>query len=476
MVQTAAPTLIRVPEVPLPTYRGYISVTPGRKYFQDEDGQGFLVIGQNDAITWPGLESLVGRVSVEETENYILDLRAHGVTVSRVMIEYAQEQHSYFENPVGVFTPALIQFWDDFIALAEKHHLYLLLTPYDTFWQEKNWKRYPYSTAMGGPVENKRDWLTARAAIEAQKARWDFMIERWGNSPAIFAWDVMNEIDNCWTCTPDEIKAYIDEMAAYVRDLEVKTWGRSHLLTVSTAEPLPKGKLADAIYNHPALDFATTHLYISTGTRAPEDPIEAAVEIIDGVAHSHGAISTARPYIDSETGPIDKWIDDPILDQEYHHNMSWAHLASGAAGSGMRWPYTNPHWLLPTMRENLRGMARFAANLNWANFNSRMVTSKIEVNRADIVQTGCADVDMAVLWLLRDTRRADASRFDGMEVRLHDTLADGMYCIEIWETYEGCKLAEFPVAAEGSTLRFTLPLLQIAVDDVAILIKPICHD
>ena len=44
---------------PFPSFRGHISVAPNGRYFQDEDGKGFVVIGHNDAITWPGLEELL---------------------------------------------------------------------------------------------------------------------------------------------------------------------------------------------------------------------------------------------------------------------------------------------------------------------------------------------------------------------------------------------------------------------------------
>src|SRR5258706_4267557 len=194
LIQTL-PQLLTLTFTPtLPQYRGYISVAPSGKYFQDEDGQGFVVIGQNDGVCWPGMTELIGRVSPETTEQYITDLRAHGVNVSRIMMEYAEKQHTYLEKSVGDFSPQIVQFWDDFIPLAEKHGLYLLLTPYDTFWQAKNWASYPYSMINGTPL-TKRDWLTARECINAQKARWDFMIRRWRNSPNIFAWDLMNEID-----------------------------------------------------------------------------------------------------------------------------------------------------------------------------------------------------------------------------------------------------------------------------------------
>ena len=455
----------------LPRYRGMISVAPNGRYFQDEAGQGFIVIGHNDATSWPGLVELFNRSSVETTGQYVRMLREHGVTVSRVMLEYAQDACTYLENPIGTFRPETVRFWDDFIQLAEQHGLYLLLTPYDTFWQAQNWERYPYSAAAGGPCVTRCDWLTLPAALEAQKARWEFAIRRWGGSPNIFAWDLMNEIDLWWDCAPAEIEAYISEMAAYVRELERSIWGRTHLLTVSTSTSVPKPPLQDAIYNHPALDFATTHLYVGPGVKKPAEPITAVPEIIDGVQRSLQAIARPRPYFDSETGPVNGWITDRALDKTYHHNISWAHLATGAAGSGMRWPYTEPHCLLPEFGDNLRGLARFAARVPWAQFDSAPLAGRLSVDRDDILHTGCADHQTAIVWLLRDARLAAASSLGGLEVTIAGALDAGIYTIELWETYEGCPLTTLLGHCRDGVLRFRLPFFGGQIEDLAILIR-----
>src|SRR5688572_8543044 len=75
-----APTIIPSQAQPatLPQYHGYITVTANKRYFQDETGQGFIAIGQNDAVPWPGLATLIGRISPDSTEKYVNDLRAHG--------------------------------------------------------------------------------------------------------------------------------------------------------------------------------------------------------------------------------------------------------------------------------------------------------------------------------------------------------------------------------------------------------------
>jgi mannan endo-1,4-beta-mannosidase len=454
----------------LPEYHGMISVAPGKRYFQDERGQGFVAIGQNDAITWPGLVTLLDASSTNATENYIRDLRAHGINISRVMLEYAQFENGYLETALGIYSPAVVRFWDRFIELAEKHGLYLLLTPYDTFWQVKRWSKYPYH-CKDGVCRRKRHWLTDPKVIRAHKARWDFVIRRWGRSPNIFAWDLMNEIDNYWRCTPAEISAYLSEIAHHVRDLEMSLYGRAHLLTVSTVRAVPDGELGDVIYNHPALDFASTHLYTGPGVGMPVDAIEAVPEIIDAVGKSLAAMTDPRPYTDSESGPIEIWIKNRALDREYHHNISWAHLASGAAGSGMRWPYTRPHWLLPEMRDNLAAIARFAACVDWAHFAAEFITPRISLDRLGVIATGCADDRTGILWLLRDTRLVTVPPLAGLTVDLADTFADGFYQVQVWDTVRGCVLAVCEAVVSGGLFRFTLPPLDLALKDVAILIR-----
>mgnify|MGYP001268700399 FL=1 len=456
----------------LPTYQGYISVAPGGRYFVDEAGQGFLVIGQNDGTPWPGLVTLLNGASPDATEAYIKDLRAHGITVSRIMIEYAQEPYTYLEDPVGTFNPSVVEFWDQFIALAEKHGLYLLLTPYDTFWQAKNWNRYPYNSAFGGPCASMREWLTDEACIAAHENRWRFILDRWGGSPNIFAWDLMNEIDIWWDATPQQIEAYVDRMAAFVRDYETERWGRAHMITVSSAASVPDGRLGRVIFNHPALDFATTHLYLGSEIKSPQDPIGAGPVMAGGVTLALDAIQDNRPYFDSESGPIDRWIVDVAFDKEYHHHMSWAHLAAGGAGSGMRWPYTNPHWILPELRDNLLGLARYASTIDWAQFKSENISRQIKPDTRAVIPVGCSDGHTAVIWLLLDTRRDDADGLAGVTLTLDDVLAAGEYVIEFWETYEGNILATTHTTVSNGRLSFTIPELSLSLNDLALVIRP----
>jgi mannan endo-1,4-beta-mannosidase len=457
----------------LPQYEGYIAVAENGRYFVDEAGTGFLVIGQNDAISWPGLSALFSS-SPLGTEQYIRDLRAHGITVSRIMMEYAQQPETYLEDPVGTFSPAVVAFWDALIPMAEEHGLYLLLTPYDTFWQDANWSSYPYNAAVGGPCQSKSEWLTTPACVEAQKARWRFIIDRWGGTHSIFAWDLMNEIDLYWDAKPAQIDAYVTDMAAFVREYETEKWGRSRLITVSTsgAAPVPEGALGNVIYDHPALDFANTHLYIGADIRDPETPIGAGPMMAGGVLRSLDEIDDNRPYFDSETGPIDDWIVSTSFDQQYHRNMSWAHLSACGAGSGMRWPYTNPHWILPELRDNLLALARFAATVDWASFSSDNVSLDVRANTRSVIDSACSDGETAIVWLLVDSRRDESASLGGVSVELTDVLADGAYTVEYWDTASGSVIESVAATVEGGALTLDLPDAVADLPDVALLIQP----
>src|SRR5690606_15354837 len=92
-------------ERPLDRALPWISVAPDAPYFVDERGAPWTPIGQNDAITWPELAGLFRRRDLPAVERHLHWLKAHGVTCLRLMMEYAQVRHRYFERPAGRFVP-----------------------------------------------------------------------------------------------------------------------------------------------------------------------------------------------------------------------------------------------------------------------------------------------------------------------------------------------------------------------------------
>jgi mannan endo-1,4-beta-mannosidase len=449
----------------------WVGIAPGASYFIDGEGRPFTPIGQNDAISWPDLEGLFRRKDLAAVEGHLRWLKDHGVNTLRLMLEYAQVRHRYFERPAGRFVPAMVQLWDDLFALCEKLELRILLTPVDTFWMWRHWKHLPWNKANGGPLSSMSEVLTCPATRQAIKDRFEFVIRRWGGSGVLFAWDLWNEIHpaqggnevDCW----DE---FVHDISTHVRKLELELYGRSHPQTVSIfgpellLQPRHAAAMKETLFRHPDLDFASIHIYATGTIDNPKDTVTPAVVMGQITAECLAEIEDGRPFFDSEHGPIysflnkKKTLSEPF-DDEYFRHMSWAHLASGGAGGGMRWPNRHPHTLTHGMRRAQKAMADFTGEIDWTRFARRNLTSDVAVT-GPFHAFACAGEAQALVWLVRhDSIGEDGClRHDVEPIAANVTvpgLADGTYRIRGWDTASGSLAEEFTAEVIGGSLQLT---------------------
>lgn len=343
----------------------YAKVMPGGRYFVHADGKPFIPIGYNHNPDWTKFDEANpsgNRYEPELPDHYMAHLKQSGVNVIRLMIETPPSGN--LEEPIGTFSPEHVRWIDTIFLAARKHGVKLIVTPWDTFWMNLRWETTPYNPDNGGLVHKRIDFITSPAVRAQQKKRLQYLIDRWGNTGTIFSWELLNEADLWWGANAAQLTEWTDDIATFVRQYEQKKWGRTHLLSVSFAEAMPKGDMAQLAYHSDKLDYATTHLYIGA-SRAPTEAVGPGLGIQQGVRYAMAQISDNRPYMDTENGPIDKWVADPVLDAEVFHNMTWAHLASGGAGSGFRWPYRNPHHLTEGMLLHLKHLSAFVDGVDW---------------------------------------------------------------------------------------------------------------
>jgi len=472
----------------------YVRVAPGARYFQTETGEPFLLIGHNDALPWPNLSLLRCAATPDAAaavDAHLRMLAAHGVTVLRVMLEdNADAQHDWlWEDPVGYPLAGAVQIWDDLIALCERHGLRLFVSFWDTFHLCQHWDRHPYGR-VGSGFDGPASFCTSPTARAAQRERIRFFVDRWGGSPAIFAYDLFNEINAYWGGTPDDQAQWVGEMADFVRERERVRWGKCHLLTASLFGGTPGDAYARSILCHPKLDFASTHVYASGRIDNPANTIDCALAMRDAVRYAFENMPCARPYTDSEHGPIHLFLDlkrqmSVALDNRYYHNMSWAHLATGGAGGAMRWPFRDPHVLTRGMHDTQRAMARFLSALDWLTFAPHPIDHRLQViawpDSADapatiaipVVPFGCADGRQALIWLLRDLRRVRAKvTLPPAQLLLPaGALSPGNYSTTFWDTAQGEPTGTYDMAIkEGSTILIPLPPLG---PDLALTIRPV---
>ena len=466
----------------------WVERAPEAPYFQTEDGNAWHPIGQNDAVSWVELGPLYRRRDVWVVEDYLQYLQRHGVTVMRLMLEYAQVRGRYFETSAGRWSPGMVAYWDDLFALCEKYGIRVLLTPFDTFWMWLRFKHHPYSRNRGGPLEHPSQTLLCLETREAIKARLRFAAERWGGSGVLFAWDLWNEIHPAQGgMSAEPFVEFIDELSAAVKDTEVRVHGRAHLQTVSLFGPelkyKPEMAMEASIFRHPALDFATVHVYEHGTIDDPRDTVAAAVGMGRIVRESLSEIEDGRPFLDTEHGPIHAYKDKRItlpedFDDEYFRHMQWAHLASGAAGGGMRWPNRSPHTLTDGMRKAQLALSRFTPSMDWLRFDRRNISEEVEVQvggRAvtrKVARFGCASRDQALLYLLRRDALGPDGRLNREEVGLEVSvkipgLVEGQARVCVWDTVQGQIISETTQVLGGERLLRLPPL----VGDYAVAVR-----
>jgi mannan endo-1,4-beta-mannosidase len=469
----------------------WIRVSPGVPYFEEESGRTWTPIGHNEALTWPHLAGVTRQPEVAAA--YFRMLQAHGVTCLRLMLEYAQGNSHYFERPAGRVNPRMISVWDRLFALAERHSVRFLLTPFDTFWMWKRWTHHPYNRRNGGPGESRSTLLTSAPVRAAIKNRLAFAVDRWGGTGTVFAWDLWNEIHPAYSEEDaGHFHEVIGDLATFVRERELRRFGRAHPITVSAFGPMLAGgfrsrelgatdadpRAAEAIYRHEALDFATVHTYAHGTIDDPANTVDAAVVMGQLTRGSVLELPEGRPFFDSEHGPIHAFKDKrrvlpEAFDDEYFRHLQWAHLASGGAGGGMRWPNRSPHVLTPGMHQAQRALAGYLPLITWSRFRRKNLNDEIRVTPSLVRVFGCGDARQATLWLVRLPPRSRGATLDRSAqpatVRVDlPGLAPGDYIMTTWDTEAGREGQRVRVTARAECTSFGVTVST----DLAVAIRP----
>jgi mannan endo-1,4-beta-mannosidase len=463
----------------------WIETVKGVPYFIDEYGKDWTPVGQNDAITWIELAGAFRRRDFTSVENYFKMLAAHKVSCLRLMLEYCQGEHRYLERPVDHFQPNMIRLWDDIFALCEKYRLRILLTPFDTFWMWKRWKNHPYNRKNGGICAKRSQWLLCSETRSAIKNRLAFAAERWGASGALFAWDIWNEIHPSHAARSVEVFGdFVEDISGFLRKTEMRLYGRTHPQTVSVFNPVIDSdrRIAECIFRHPSLDFASTHFYEKGTIDNPKNTVDAAVSVGRLTRQALTEIIDERPFFDSEHGPIYSYKNRKItlsesFDDEYFRHIQWAHFASGGAGGGMRWAYRNPHKLTEGMRTAQQALSNFLPLVNWQSFYSRRnLNREIELTSSAFAAFGCGNGNQSIVWLLRtDNRNKDGTLRKDVETESLlikvPGLINGKYRVTAWDTASGSIVKTFSInRLDENRLCFNVPPIKT---DLALIIKRI---
>ena len=154
------------------------------------------------------------------------------------------------------------------------------------------------------------------------------------------------------------------------------------------------------------------------------------------------------------------------FDDEYFRHIQWAHLASGGAGGGMRWPNRHPHVLTSGMRQAQSSLAAFLPLVEWGRFKRRCLNDKLLFSRKGVSGFACGDEQQLLLWLLRNDATGRNGLIKGcvkpVDVTVVCPATDGLYSVRFYDTKGGRVTKEALLAASFG--RLAIPVKGLAAD------------
>jgi hypothetical protein len=422
-------------------------------YLGFDDGSLYFPIGLN--IGWA--------TSVDDTvmdyRRWFDELSQNGGNFARVWMASWSLGIEWQETGLGDYTNRLKRAWllDQVFQMANDRGVYIMLTllNHGAFSQTVNpeWSENPYSTALGGPLQNPGDFATDSQAKDLFKRRLRYISARYASSPNLMAWEWWSEVN--WTpIRENQLKAWITEMDDYL-----KTVDPYHHLTTNSSS----GKITH-IWSMPELNIVQQHDY------SDRDPIDTFGPIYSQLSRS----GPEKPVILGEFGSSDDGEDASMDSDPVHlHNGLWAAAFTGFAGTGMYWwwdIYIDPN----NLWGQFKGISTFLEGENLALLKPRQAQVLLGKARALTLQ----DSRHALVWIRSDTYDFDAAQkaYEGalksgqgpslwnykvprnrglvMEIT---GLADGNYTASWFDPQEAEWLGETQVAVTGLKAAIKLP-------------------
>ncbi len=133
-----------------------------------------------------------------------------------------------------------------------------------------DWDNYGYNVLNGGPLNGPGVFFSSTRAQDLFRRRLRYIAARWGYSPQIFAWEMIDEIDHTTNYNAQTAAAWLQTMAGYLRQVDQDR----HLITAGSRDFDP------AIVNSPVLDFTQARFFQRRPFETVADQVVGAVNAI----------------------------------------------------------------------------------------------------------------------------------------------------------------------------------------------------
>ncbi|MBL9136960.1 MAG: hypothetical protein JNK85_13900 [Verrucomicrobiales bacterium] len=305
----------------------FVGISTNRQYFETRDGKALPLVGAD--VCWHGSRGTY------DYDDWFPAMADSGWNWARLWmapwafgIEAGSDERQNYR---------LDRAWqlDHVFELAESRGLRLLLcldyhgmfeTEPDSWGGNNFWLRHPYHVANGGPCANQRAFFTSPSAQRLYQKRLRYLIARYGASPALFAWEFFNEIDNVYRhLDPAEVARWHQDMGAWLKAAD--PW--QHLVSTS----LTGGSDRADLWTLSSMDYVSYHSYNESAPARRLSQWTARAREVYG-----------KPVIIAEAG-VDwrGWAreSDPYL--RGFRQLLWGGVMAGSAGTSMSWWWESIH-------------------------------------------------------------------------------------------------------------------------------------
>lgn len=349
-----------------PAPGGFVEISPrDPRYFCLSDGSPYVPIGLN--LCWPPQFALptgrefeqsgqLGTLGAHDYERWFALLAANGGNFARLWLSNA-----YFApegEAAGELNLASFARLDAVVDAARRHGIRLKLCcehfrRVTTGAGPDAFLRRLRDPAGGAAPATMDEWFQSPRWQELWWRKIEALTARYGDDPAIFAWELWNEIDCCQTSGWPVQREWTAATLARLKRLVPR-----NLATNSLGSFDHPGKLQlQRDFHLPQMDFQQVHRYLDQGTALAicrTDPVAASIDAVQLSRRPDRPVLLAETGAvnDNHTGPFRyyRWDGDGLL----FHDSTYPAFFAGAAGSGHVW-----HWDLYVDQKNL--WAGFAA-------------------------------------------------------------------------------------------------------------------
>jgi len=293
---------------------GFVRLDPSdNKRFILDDGSEYYPVGYNLGWRTDGAPPLVDSIT---------RMGKAGVNWTRIWmcawdgknLDWPREGAGPIQ--LGNLSLPTAKLWDQIVGAADAAdiHFHLVLQHHGQYSSkaDPNWQINPWSKANGGWLEKPEQFFTDPKAIALTKAKFRYIVARWGYSPAIMAWELFNEVEFTDAYTNgkvDDIAAWHTAMAKFIREQDPYR----HLIVTSSKVTEPK------LWG--AVDYYEAHVY-------PPDVL-AAMAVLDDDRLD-------RAYFYGELGSLE---DPNAKNGDTLHRVLWGSVMSGSSAAAEYWSW-----------------------------------------------------------------------------------------------------------------------------------------